>query len=158
MTIASRPYEDLEIIPVDAQNTEIAVSLLHRFFQEEGFSGDRSIIAANLELIRRDDNHWAALALNQKQFVGIVTVTSMLYIEWGRLGEIGDLYVLPDERGNGVARRLVQAAIDWCRARGCSAVAVITTPQREAAHGLSNFYSRLGFAATERTISLLQLD
>ncbi len=49
MTIARRLYEDLEIIPVDAHNTEIAVSLLHRFFQEEGFSGDRSIIAANLE-------------------------------------------------------------------------------------------------------------
>jgi hypothetical protein len=25
----------------------------------------------------------------------IVTVTTMLYVEWGRLGEIGDLYVLP---------------------------------------------------------------
>jgi GNAT superfamily N-acetyltransferase len=132
--------------------------LLHRFFQQEGFPGDRSIIAANLELMRRDDNHWAALALNEGQFVGIVTVTSMLYIEWGRLGEIGDLYVLPDVRGNGVACRLVQSAIDWCRARGCNAVAVITTPQGEAAHGLSNFYSRLGFAATGRTVSLLRLD
>jgi hypothetical protein len=48
MTIARSLYEDLEIIPVDAHNTEIAVSLLHRFFQEEGFSDERSIIAANL--------------------------------------------------------------------------------------------------------------
>ncbi len=90
--------------------------------------------------------------------MGIVTVTSMLYIEWGRLGEIGDLYVLPEARGNGIARCLVKAAIDWCRARGCSAVEVIMTPVGEAAHGLSNFYSRLGFAATGRTISLLRLD
>jgi len=37
MTISRSLYEDLEIIPVDADNTEIAVSLLHRFFQEEGF-------------------------------------------------------------------------------------------------------------------------
>ena len=42
--------------------------------------------------MRRDDNHWVAVALNKGHFVGIVTVTSMLYIEWGRLGEIGDLY------------------------------------------------------------------
>ena len=158
MTIARGLYEDLEIIPVDAHNTESAVSLLHRFFQEEGFSGDRSIIAANLEWMRRDDNHWAAIALNKGHFVGIVTVTSMLYVEGGRVGEIGDLYILPEERGNGVARRLVQAAIDWCRARGCSVVAVTITPLGEAAHGLSNFYSRLGFAATGRTISLLRLD
>jgi hypothetical protein len=77
MTIARSLYEDLEIIPVDAPNTEIAVSLLHRFFQEEGFSDDRSIIAANLEWMRRDDYHLAALALNKGHFVGIVTVTSM---------------------------------------------------------------------------------
>jgi GNAT superfamily N-acetyltransferase len=141
MPIARGLYEDLEIIPVDADNTEIAVSLLHSFFQEEGFSGDRAIITANLDRMRSDDNHWAALALIKGHFVGIVTVTSMLYIEWGRLGEIGDLYVLPEARGNGIARRLVQASIDWCRARGCSAVEVITTPLGEAAHGLSNFYS-----------------
>jgi GNAT superfamily N-acetyltransferase len=158
MTVARSFYKDLEIIPVDARNTELAVSLLHRFFQEEGFPGDRAIIAANLELMRRDDNHWAALALSNGNFVGIVTVTSMLYIEWGRLGESGDLYVLPEARGTGVARRLVQAAIDWCRARGCGAVEVIMTPVGEAAHGLSNFYSRLGFVATERTISILRLD
>jgi GNAT superfamily N-acetyltransferase len=158
MTIARSLYEALEIIPVEAHNTEIAVSLLHRFFQEEGFSGDRSIIAVNLDRMRRDDNHWVAVALNKGHFVGIVTVTSILYIEWGRLGEIGDLYVLPEARGNGIARRLVKTAIDWCRARGCSAVEVITTPQGEAAHGLSNFYSRLGFATTGRTISLLRLD
>jgi len=158
MTIARSLYEDLEIIPVDAHNTEIAVSLLHRFFQEEGFSSDRSIIAANLDQMRRDDNHWAAVASNKGHIVGIVTVTSLLYIEWGRLGEIGDLYVLPEARGNGIARRLVQAAIAWCRAGGCSAVEVIMTPLGEAAHGLSNFYSRLGFAATGRTISLLRLD
>jgi len=158
MTIARGLYDGLEIIPVDAHNMEIAVSLLHRFFQEEGFSGDRSVIAANLDRMRRDDNHWVAVALNKGHFVGIVTVTSMLYIEWGRLGEIGDLYVLPEARGNGIARRLVQASIDWCRDQGCNAVEVVTTPLGEAAHGLSNFYSRLGFAATGRTISLLRLD
>ena len=93
MTIARSLYEGLEIIRVDAHNTEITVSLLHGFFQEEGFPGDRSIIAANLDRMRRDDNHWVAVALNKGHFVGIVTVTSMLYIEWGRLGEIGDLYL-----------------------------------------------------------------
>ncbi|HEX3497298.1 MAG TPA: GNAT family N-acetyltransferase, partial [Methylocella sp.] len=128
-----------------------------RFFQEEGFPDDRSIVAANLERMRRDDNHWAAVAINNGHFVGIVTVTSMLYIEWGRLGEIGDLYVLPEARGNGIARCLVQAAINWCRARGCSSVEVVLTPLGEAAHGLSSFYSRLGFAATGRTFSLLRL-
>jgi len=73
VTIARSLYEGLEIIPVDARNTAIAVSLLHRFFQEAGFSGDRSSIAANLDRMRRDDDHWVAVALNKRHIVGIVT-------------------------------------------------------------------------------------
>jgi GNAT superfamily N-acetyltransferase len=55
---------------------------------------------------------------------GIVTVATMLYIEWERLGEIGDLYVLPKFRMKGIARTLVEAAIHRCRSHGCSAITV----------------------------------
>jgi GNAT superfamily N-acetyltransferase len=74
----------------------------------------------------------------------------MLYVEWGRLGEIGDLYVLPEHRGKGLARRLVERAKTWCRAQGCSAVSVTITPVGEQRHGLSELYSRLGFEQTGR--------
>jgi GNAT superfamily N-acetyltransferase len=46
----------------------------------------------------------------------------MLYVEWGRRGEIGDLYVLPEFRMKGIARALVEAAIHWCRSRRCSSL------------------------------------
>jgi hypothetical protein len=42
---------------------------------------------------------------------GIVTVTTMLYVESGRLGEIGDLYVLPESRMKGLLMR-------WSRPHG----------------------------------------
>ncbi len=115
------------------------------------------MIAANLDALRRDRHHWAAAAAKEDSVVGIVTVTTMLYVEWGRLGEIGDLYVLPEERGRGVARALVQAAIAWCSSLGCSAVGVTITPQGEAAHNLSRFYAKFGFAPTGRTNVLLRL-
>ena len=82
-------------------------------------------------------------------------MTTMLYIEWRRLGEIGDLYVLPPARGRGVAHALVDAALAWCRDRGCSAVSVTIAPPRQAE--LDRFYSRLGFEATGRTMVVRRL-
>jgi ribosomal protein S18 acetylase RimI-like enzyme len=45
------------------------------------------------------------------KIAGVVTVTTMLYVEWGRLGEIGDLYVVPEFRMKGIARSLVEAGV-----------------------------------------------
>ena len=50
---------------------------------------------ADAYLAWADPYHWIALAWRDGTTVGVVTVTTMLYVEWGRLGEIGDLYVLP---------------------------------------------------------------
>jgi GNAT superfamily N-acetyltransferase len=56
--------------------------------------------------------------------VAIVTVTTVLCVEWGRRGEIGDLYVLPEARGQGMGRALIAAGVEQCRTCGCSAVSV----------------------------------
>jgi len=74
----------------------------------------------------------------------------VLYVEWGRLGEIGDLYVLPEHRRKGLARRLVEHAKAWCRAQGCSAISVTITAAGERRHSLTQFYARLGFAQSDR--------
>ncbi len=146
------------IVPVDGSQAAAASRLLARFFAEEGFNGDEATIASRFETLRRDPHHWAAVALDRdSQPIGVVTVTTMLYVEWGRMAEIGDLYVLPAHRGRGVARALVQAATAWSRSRGCSAVEVVMTPEGEAVHSLSQFYKTLGFAHTGRTISLMRL-
>jgi len=75
----------------------------------------------------------------------------MLYVEWGRVAEIGDLYVEPAHRGRGWARCLVGAAIDWSRRRGCGSLYVTVTPEGEARHRLSQFYKGLDFEPTGRT-------
>jgi len=79
-----------------------AADLLYRFFSEEAFIADRELIRANLDALRNDAHHWAAVCIMDGEIVGIVTVTTMLYVEWGRLGEIGDLYVLPEYRTKGI--------------------------------------------------------
>src|SRR5215472_7851183 len=87
-----------------------------------------------------------------------LSLSTVLYVEWGRLGEIGDLYVLPEHRRKGLARRLVEHAKAWCRAQGCSAVTVTITSAGEQRHRLSHFYARLGFAQSDRMSALAILD
>jgi GNAT superfamily N-acetyltransferase len=145
----------MQIASVSDRHREDAVDLLSRFFGEEGFSTPRHRIAQNLHQMLADDNCWTAVALDHEQPIGIVAVTTMLYVEWGRVAEIGDLYVVPSHRGRGWARRLVRAAIDWSRQRGCSGVYVTVTPEGEARHRLSYFYTRLDFRPTGRTTMML---
>src|SRR5690348_9420921 len=132
------------VVPIDSETAPSVIQLLVRFFAEEGFPGDPPTIAARFEAMRREPHHWAAIALNQNQPAGVVTVTTNYYVEWGRMSEIADLYVLPEHRRRGVARALIQSAADWSRNEGCAGVAVIMTPEGEAAHGLSRFYQGQG--------------
>lgn len=96
---------------------------------------------------------WSALAVDGETVQAVITVSTVLYVEWGRLGEIGDLYVHPEHRRKGLARRLVEHAKAWCRTQGCSAV-----PAGERRHGLGQFYARLGFAQSGRMSASATLD
>lgn len=133
---------------------DAAIELLWRFFQEEGFTTPKPRIVANLDDMLASADCWCGLALLAGKPAGVVSVTTMLYLEWGRLGEIGDLYVVPEYRQRGVARALVAAAAHWNRARGSSGIYVTVTPEGEARHKLSELYARLGFSPTGRTIMM----
>ncbi|WP_182180614.1 GNAT family N-acetyltransferase [Methylobacterium radiotolerans] len=130
----------------------VAIDLLTRFFREEGFGTLREQIALNTQALANSPNHWLGLASMDGQHVGVVTVTTALYVEWGRLGEIGDLYVLPERRQRGVASALIAASEAQCTNFGCSSVSVVVTDVGEARHKLRTFYHRRGFASDGRTI------
>lgn len=62
-----------------------------------------------------------------------------------RAGFVHDVFVQAHARGGGVATALLQAAQDWCAARGLPRVLLWTATQNEAARQL---FSRLGFRPT----------
>jgi GNAT superfamily N-acetyltransferase len=140
-----------EIHAVTHKTRGAAIELLVRFFREEGFATPPSRIEENLERMLTDPSCWCSLAVRDGTAHAVITVSTVRYVEWGRLGEIGDLYVLPEHRRRGLGRRLIERAKDWCRAQGCTAIAVTITPLGEQRHGLSRFYATLGFEQTGRT-------
>jgi GNAT superfamily N-acetyltransferase len=147
-----------EIENVTAKTRDAAIVLLVRFLREQGFATSRSRIAENFDRMLADPFSWSALALDGETARAVITVSTVLYVEWGRLGEIGDLYVLPEHRRKGLAGRLVEHAKAWCRTQGCSAVSVTITPAGERRHRLSQFYTSLGFAQSGRMSALATLD
>jgi len=142
---------------VTPQTRRAAIELLVRFFREEGFATPPSRIEENLERMLSDPSCWCALAVKDGGAQAIITVSTVLYVEWGRLGEIGDLYVLPEHRRCGLARRLIERAKEWCRAQGCTAVSVTITPLGEQRHRLGRFYAALGFEQTGRMSASITL-
>lgn len=66
-----------------------------------------------------------------------------------KYGFIGDVYVSPDHRRKGYARRLTLAALDWFREQDIKTVRLL------ASHNARNLYESLGFKATDQmTVTL----
>jgi GNAT superfamily N-acetyltransferase len=64
-------------------------------------------------------------------------------------GNILNVYTRPDYRRRGVARALMQVALDWCRANGIKSVILHASADGRA------LYENLGFASTNEMRILL---
>lgn len=69
----------------------------------------------------------------------------------GNEGWMGPLAVRPDRQSEGLGRVIVQAGIDWLRARGCRTIGLETMPRTVDNIG---FYSRLGFTPGRLTVTV----
>lgn len=142
----------LRILQIASAQFDSALSLLQRFFIEEGFDAPPEQIRANLTEFFAHNDYSVFLAYLNDQPVGIATVSTSISVELGRMAEIDDLYVLPEARGQGVAKALITKVIEWCQSQGRAYIQVAITPAGEAAHGLQKFYKQLGFIDTQRAL------
>lgn len=136
----------------------IALALLERFFAEEGFQTPPWQIGEQLAVLLDDDESAVFLAWLDGRAVGVATVTTTSGLELGLSAELEDLYVLPEARGSGAGGALIETVKAWCRAQGCTLVAVVVTPEGQAAHNLVEYYRGRGFEETGRTLLFARLE
>lgn len=129
-----------------------ATELLTRFFREEQFATPDDIIRRNTATLAGLDTCGLFIAEADGGTVGVATVSLEFGVEFGWGAEMGDLYVVPDWRGKGVSRRLVQAIEAFLKERGASFYQVTVTPYAQDAHDLGKFYEGLGFGSEGRLI------
>lgn len=150
--------DTLEVRPLTGGHFEEAVYLVERFFAEEGFAATVAQIRTGLCALMSGEGSAVFVAELGGRAVGVATVTTTRGIELGLSAELEDLYVLPEARGAGVGAALIDTVKRWCRARGCTLVAVVVTPEGQAAHDLVGYYTRQGFAQTGRTLLFADLQ
>ena len=83
---------------------------------------------------------------------GFATISLEFGIEFGWGAEMGDLYVLPEWRGQGLSRQLILTIEDFLKERGASFYQVTVTSYAQEEHDLKTFYDRLGFDSEGRLI------
>jgi GNAT superfamily N-acetyltransferase len=134
-----------------------ACRLLQQFFREERFDSPPETVAIHARrMYELEDHCLMLLAWADDRPVAVATLSMNFGIEFGWQAEIGDLYVVPSMRGQGLASRLVEQCIVWAGAKGASSLAVTVTTHG-AGQGLDRFYRALDFQRDGRRILLRRI-
>ncbi len=115
------------------------------FAQEADFVPDRAKQERGLRLILDDARVGAILAARAdgRQVVGMVNLLfTVSTAEGARVMLLEDMIVRPDQRGQGVGLKLIEAAIARAAASGCARITLLTDEDNNQAQW---FYGRAGF-------------
>ena len=129
-----------------------ATHLLQRFFKEENFVTPETTIAANTKRLASLDVCGLFLAEHGNSAIGVATVSMEFGIEYGWSAEMGDLYIVPEWRGKGISRKLVEAVESFLLQKGARGYQVTVTSFAAEHHDLSKFYNRIGFEDEGRVL------
>lgn len=120
------------------------------FYREDGIAVSEHLVARNLSHMLVDDRAGIWIAEENDNPIGMSSATVTFGVEFGWACELEDLYVVPGQRGKGLSRELLSAAIDWARDHGAKQIILVITPEAEAEQGLSDYYRKLGFTDSGR--------
>ncbi|MEQ9490248.1 MAG: GNAT family N-acetyltransferase [Alphaproteobacteria bacterium] len=132
------------------QDTVRLMPMILAFMAEEGIHTAEANIASNLDAMLAHPSAMLWIVLSETgDPIGFMTSTQTVGLEFGKAAELEDLYVIPSERGKGLARQIVAAALDWAEAQCVRELILFVTPDGQS-QGLQTFYEKLGFAPVDR--------
>ncbi|MEQ8356700.1 MAG: GNAT family N-acetyltransferase [Kiloniellaceae bacterium] len=148
----SAASETISVRRAEAADHAALLPLFERFYREEGFDDAVAVVAENLRQILAREDTAAFIAESGGKAVGAAAVSTSFGLEAGLYAELEDLYVDPVWRQRGVASVLVEAVLEWAKARGCRDVEIVLTPRAQAKDDLAPWYAARGFVDTGRLI------
>lgn len=131
------------------EETDAVIALLTAQLEEHAIPLAPELLAAAVDGALADDGRaLVLLAREGGRPIGVAYLSFQWTLErGGRVMWLEELYVLPERRGQGIGQRLLDAALEGARARGCLAVEL----EVEASHSrAANLYARAGFRALDR--------
>ena len=140
----------MKIRPVETRDWEAWLSLRGELWPD----GTPEAHQAEMHQLLENSDFWTTLvsATAENQLVGFAEVSlrqDAESIERSLIGYLEGWYVVADHRGQGIGRRLVEAAEIWVLEHGCTVMesdAAIDNEQSHRAH------AALGFAETSREV------
>lgn len=118
------------------------------FTREADFEPDRDKQSRALEMIIQQP-HIGRIhcAMDGATVVGMISLLfTVSTAEGGRVAWLEDLVVHPSQRGRGIGRQLLNAAIAEARSTGCLRLTLLTDADNKAAQQL---YTRAGFMLSQ---------
>lgn len=138
------------IQPATLQDRALLMPMIRAFMAEEGIHTAEADLARNLDAMLTHASAMLWIVLSETgDAIGFMTATQTIGLEFGKSAELEDLYVVPSERGRGLARQMVSAALDWAEAQGVRELILFVTPDGQN-QGLQAFYEKLGFDPVDR--------
>ncbi len=144
--------DQIHIAAAEPDDAEDLLPLIAAFFREEGIETPSDAQRRNLSTMMAAPDSRILLAQAGGRPVAFATATLTRGIEFGLAAEIEDLYVVPEARGHGLARRLMDELIAWCERQGTQEIIVVVTPEGMEAIDLPAFYRRFGFRDSGRKL------
>jgi len=113
---------------------------------ELGFPATNSEVEARLKEVEKLPSDAVFVAVVADQVVGFLSLHVMSYFTSGdRVCRVMTLIVQEKMRNQGIGKELIEAAEEFARVEGCSAIEVTSANYREDAHA---FYAHLGYPRT----------
>jgi ribosomal protein S18 acetylase RimI-like enzyme len=146
--------DPLRFDPVSEADADVLLRMVRAFHAEEGHPLDAEAEAAVVRIAQGESMAPAWIARNAGRAVGYAVITLGYSIEYGRDGFIDELYLVPEVRGRGWGRRLLDFSCSQAVRLGIRTLHLEVEPDNDRA---TRIYRNAGFEETGRRLMRLRL-